>query len=105
MAVLYEDGRIATTKGYPLYFRSATSGSLPRHPRSISALGADGALSDWGPETHVTGSTSIRPAPEKRGVVIDKGDRVKAVLTPDDPERVLNILEDKVRRGGTGGAA
>ena len=38
-----------------------------------------------------------RPGKSK-GVVIDKGDFVKAVLTPDDPEAVLNILEEKVRR-------
>jgi hypothetical protein len=33
-----------------------------------------------------------------KAIVIDKGDWVKAVITPDDPEAVLHILEDKVRR-------
>src|SRR5690348_7702109 len=35
---------------------------------------------------------------KSKAVVIDKGGRVKAVLTPDDPDAVLNILEDKIRR-------
>jgi hypothetical protein len=35
---------------------------------------------------------------KSKAVVIDKGDWVRAVLTPDDPEAVLHILEDKVRR-------
>jgi hypothetical protein len=35
---------------------------------------------------------------KSKAVVIDKGDWVKAVLTPDDPDAVLHILEDKVRR-------
>jgi hypothetical protein len=38
-----------------------------------------------------------RPGKSK-AVVIDKGDWVKAVLTPDDPDAVLHILEEKVRR-------
>lgn len=38
-----------------------------------------------------------RPTKSK-AIVIDKGDRVKAVLTPDDADAVLHILEEKVRR-------
>jgi hypothetical protein len=40
-----------------------------------------------------------RPSKTK-AVVIDKGDSVKAVITPDDPDAVLHILEDKLGRGG-----
>jgi len=40
---------------------------------------------------------TTRPSKSK-AVVIDKGDWVKAVLTPDDPDAVLHILEEKVRR-------
>jgi len=43
---------------------------------------------------------TTRPGKSK-AVVIDKGDWVKAVLTPDDPDAVLHILEDKVRRPPT----
>jgi hypothetical protein len=43
---------------------------------------------------------ATRPSKSK-AVVIDKGDWVKAVLTPDDPDAVLHILEDKVRRRPT----
>src|SRR6476661_4765731 len=35
---------------------------------------------------------------KSKSIVIDKGDRVKAVITPDDPDAVLHILEEKVRR-------
>jgi hypothetical protein len=35
---------------------------------------------------------------KSKAIVIDKGDWVKAVLTPDDPDRVLQILEEKIRR-------
>ena len=40
---------------------------------------------------------TTRPKKSK-AIVIDKGDWVKAVITPDDPDRVLSILEDKIRR-------
>lgn len=33
-----------------------------------------------------------------KAVIIDKGDWVKAVITPDDPDAVLHILEERVRR-------
>ena len=40
---------------------------------------------------------ATRPKKDK-AIVIDKGDWVKAVITPDDPDAVLHILEDKLGR-------
>jgi hypothetical protein len=40
---------------------------------------------------------TTRPTKEK-AIVIDKGDWVKAVLTPDDPDAVLHILEERIQR-------
>ena len=40
---------------------------------------------------------TTRPKKSK-AIVIDKGEWVKAVITPDDPDAVLHILEDKIRR-------
>jgi len=42
---------------------------------------------------------TTRPKKDK-AIVIDKGDWVKAVITPDDPDKVLHILEDKLGRAG-----
>jgi hypothetical protein len=40
---------------------------------------------------------ATRPKKSK-AIVIDKGDWVKAVITPDDPDAVLHILEEKIRK-------
>jgi hypothetical protein len=34
---------------------------------------------------------------KRKAIIIEKGEWVKAVITPDDPEAVVAILRDKVR--------
>jgi hypothetical protein len=106
VAVLYKDERITcdddgiTVKQYyfPMGDKRITYGEIRSfdHHR-MGAL--TGRYRIWGatdPRYWFHLDTS-RPNKSK-AVVIDKGGWVKAVLTPDDPDAVLHILEEKVRR-------
>ncbi len=106
MAVLYEDPRIScddegiTIQKY--YFPLGDKRISYREIRSFDQLRM-GALSGryriWGAgDPRFWFHLDTKRPQKSKAVVIDKGDWVKAVLTPDDPDAVLHILEDKVRR-------
>lgn len=106
MQVLYKDARITcdddgiTVKHY--YFPVGNKRIEYRDIVSFDQLRL-GALSG---RYRIWGATDPRywfhldtTRPNKsKAVVIDKGDWVKAVLTPDDPDAVLHVLEEKIRR-------
>jgi hypothetical protein len=106
MATLYEDKRILcdddgiTIQNY--YFPLGNKRIFYRDIRGYDQLKIGvltGRYRIWGAgdPRYWFHLDTTRPAKSK-AVVIDKGEWVKAVLTPDNPDAVLHILEDKVRR-------
>jgi hypothetical protein len=107
MSVLYEDKRITcdddgiTVRNY--YFPVGDKRITYRDIRGFDQhhMGAlTGRYRIWGAgdPRYWFHLDTTRPTKSK-AIVIDKGDWVKAVLTPDDPDAVLHILEEKTRRG------
>ena len=106
MPVLYEDARITcdddgiTIRRY--YFplgdkRIAYSDIRAFDQKTMGPLSGRYRLWGTGDPRYWYHLDMTRPGKSK-AVVIDKGDAIKAVITPDDPDAVLHILEDKVRR-------
>jgi hypothetical protein len=105
MAVLYEDDRIVCDDDaitihmyyFPLGSRRIPYGMI-RGFEEIEMGPLTGQYRIWGATDprfwfHLDAS---RPR-KRRAIVIDKGEWVKAVITPEDPDAVASILRDKVR--------
>jgi hypothetical protein len=103
MAVLYEDRWIVCDdEAITIHYYYFPIGSR-RIPYIAIRTFEEIKIGRWTGQLRIWGSNDLRhwfhldpKRPQKtKAIVIDKGELVKAVITPDDPDRVAAILREK----------
>jgi hypothetical protein len=108
MSVLYEDSHVTCDdEGVTIRFYYFPFGTK-RIPYARIRGVEEQEMGTWTGKWRIWGSSwpshwfhldLTRPRKSK-ALVIDKGDYVRAVITPEDPSRVLSILREKSRSAG-----
>jgi hypothetical protein len=109
MGVLYEDAHVVcdedglTIKRY--YFPLATEKRIPYadirrvEEHRMGALTGQWRIWGMGPAPYWFHLDWTRPRKD-RAIIVDRGSWLKVVVTPDDPEAVLRILQARAGRSG-----
>ncbi|HZR42253.1 MAG TPA: hypothetical protein VFB12_19190 [Ktedonobacteraceae bacterium] len=103
--ILYDDGLIKLdSEGLTIrfyYFPLGTSKHIPYtriksvQERSMGPLTGKGRLWGSGDLQHWASLDLRRPQKEKL-LILDVGTWVKPIITPDDPDRVLALLQERI---------
>ena len=108
MSVLYEDSYVTCDDEGLTIRRYYFPFGAKRIPYSRIQGVDEKEMGTWTGKWRIWGSSwpshwfhfdPTRPRKTK-ALVIDKGDYVRAVVTPDDPDRVLQILREKTGKPG-----